>query len=425
MSKIRFWLRITVALIVALLFIAAFAGKFYGVKIFDIQLVALLQNIRWSTAAALGLFAIVLVTFIGGRLYCSTLCPLGIFQELLIAIFHRKQKMQKNRIVKYFIAAVVFGSLIGGTVFLLRVLDPYSLSGAAASGALIGVCALVLIAVLSWFKGRYFCTNICPVGALLGLISKFSLCKIYISKDTCVSCGNCAKRCPSGCIDFKNKQVDNEICVKCLKCTTICPKNSLHYGQNLQLDNQPEFSIRRRQFIIGAAILTVFGGAVSGGINLAKMIAQKFKNIIVPAGADNAGDFANRCLNCNLCVQNCPMKIIKKADAQYPAVHIEYDSAFCAFDCHKCGEVCPSGAIKRMDLAQKQKTRIGLAHIDENTCIRCGLCIMKCPRETIVRNDEGIVKIVPEGCIGCGACKIVCPAQAISVAAVEKQTIII
>ncbi len=425
MSKIRFWLRRAVALIVALLFVAAFAGKFYGVKIFDIQLVALLQNIRWSTAAALGLFAVVLLTFIGGRLYCSTLCPLGIFQELLIAIFHRKQKMQKNRIVKYFIAAVVFGSLIGGTVFLLRVLDPYSLSGAAASGALIGVCALVLIAVLSWFKGRYFCTNICPAGALLGLISKFSLCKIYISKDTCVSCGNCAKRCPSGCIDFKNKQVDNEICVKCLKCTTICPKNSLHYGQNLQLDNQPEFSIRRRQFIIGAAVLTVFGGAVSGGINLAKMIAQKFKNIIVPAGADNAGDFANRCLNCNLCVQNCPMKIIKKADAQYPAVHIEYDSAFCAFDCYKCGEVCPSGAIKRMDLAQKQKTRIGLAHIDENTCIRCGLCIMKCPRETIVRNDGGIVKIMSEGCIGCGACKVVCPAKAISITATEKQTIII
>ena len=100
---------------------------------------------------------------------------------------------------------------------------------------------------------------------------------------------------------------------------------------------------------------------------------HNFEEVALGYMKEQAIDEANRCLNCNLCVQNCPMQIIKKADGDYPAVHIDYTDGFCDYDCRKCSEICPSGAIKRLTLAEKQKTQIGLAVINENTCIKCCL----------------------------------------------------
>ena len=419
--KYLYYLRRLVACIAGVLCIAAFAGKFYQVKIFDMQLTPLLQNAGLSVVAMVALWLLLGITLVFGRVYCATVCPLGLFQELLSVIFRRRIKPQKNRAAKYFIAATVFGALAGGTVFLVRLIDPYTLFGSAMSGALLGIGALAAVTVLVWFKGRYFCTNICPVGAVLGLISKYSLFKVYIKEESCVSCGLCARGCPSGCIDFKNKQVDNETCVKCLKCLGGCHKGAIAYGIKSKKSELPRFSPERRQLLIGGAVLAVFAAAAKGGIELSRIVAQKVKKVIVPAGAKSAGEFANRCLNCNLCVQNCPMKILKKADGEYPVVHIDYADSFCDFDCHKCAEVCPSGAIERIGLAQKQKTQIALAAIDESVCVKCGLCIMKCPRETISRDEDGVVRINAAGCIGCGACKQACPVKAISIAAIEQQ----
>ena len=158
--------------------------------------------------------------------------------------------------------------------------------------------------------------------------------------------------------------------------------------------------------------------------DLGKAVAAKVKKTVLPAGAENAEDFANRCLNCNLCVQNCPMQIIKKADGDYPAVHIDYTDGFCDYDCRKCSEICPSGAIKRLTLAEKQKTQIGLAVINENTCIKCGLCVMKCPRGAISKEDGSFPLINTDECIGCGACQNACPVKAITVMPIEQQKIL-
>ena len=158
--------------------------------------------------------------------------------------------------------------------------------------------------------------------------------------------------------------------------------------------------------------------------DLGKAVAAKVKKTVLPAGAGNAEDFANRCLNCNLCVQNCPMQIIKKADGDYPAVHIDYTDGFCDYDCRKCSEICPSGAIKRLTLAEKQKTQIGLAVINENTCIKCGLCVMKCPRGAISKEDGSFPLINTDECIGCGACQNACPVKAITVMPIEQQKIL-
>lgn len=115
-------------------------------------------------------------------------------------------------------------------------------------------------------KNRFFCTNICPVGALLGLISKLSMNKIYIQKDTCVSCGNCEKVCPSGCINYKEKDIDNETCIRCLKCLETCPKGGIKFSKKPK--EQVKFSLNRRKAVIGAAALALFDTMVKAGIEI-------------------------------------------------------------------------------------------------------------------------------------------------------------
>ncbi len=413
-----------IKVLIAVLFILAFAGIFYPLKFFDLQATALLQRImvNFSLAAAILLAALLILSLFCGRIYCSFLCPLGLYQEILLLFFRRKGTLRPNRPCKYFLAAALWGSLVGGTAFLIRLVDPYSLSGSAASGAWVGLAALILLTVLVWFKKRLFCTDICPVGTILGLISRHAVNKIYIDRNSCISCGRCASRCPSGCIDFKNKTVDNETCVKCLACLSAYPKSSIRFGTEPGTDIP--FSPLRRQMLIGGATAAVFIAAAKYGMELGKNIADKVKNVILPAGAGNAKDFANRCLNCNLCVQSCPMKILRKANEDYPVVHIDYENSFCDYDCNRCSQVCPSGAIKKITLAQKQRTQIGVAVINEETCIKCGLCVMKCPREAITKEDGAIPQIDAAKCIGCGACQNACPVKAINISAAAEQKLL-
>lgn len=429
MKKTYRYVRIFAAVIVGLLSLAALTGIFYPVKIFDVQVTALAQRvfIDFSLAAVLLFAGVLLLTLLFGRIYCSTLCPFGLMQEFLAFIFRRKRKPlhRKSHPYKYFIAAVVFGALIGGTAYLIRLIDPYTLFRSAVSGAYLGIGVVIVVALLVWFKGRMFCSEICPVGALLGLISKVSYNKIYIKPDNCVSCGLCARSCPTASIDFKNHIVDNETCVKCLKCLTQCPKDTICFGHPAkEKKEESAFSPSRRRFLIGGAALVVLAAAVKGGIELGKSVAAKVRRVILPAGADNPEKFVNKCLNCNLCVQNCPMKILKKADSEFAAVHIDYSNGFCNYDCHKCSEVCPSGAIRRITLEEKQKTRIGIASINQETCVKCGLCVAECPRGVISKKDGEFPQIDTAGCIGCGVCHSVCSVKAISIFPVQEQQIV-
>ena len=419
-----FYLRASVAWIVGILCLGGILGLFYPLPFFDTQIGALLQRllVDFSISALVLSGAILLMTLLLGRVYCSSLCPLGLFQEFLLLFSRRKMKASKHHAYKYFIAALVFGALIGGTALLLRWLDPYSIFGSAFSGASFGLAWIIIIAILVWSKGRYFCAEICPIGTLLGLISKHSYQQIHIQEEQCISCGLCASVCPTGSIDFKNHSVDNETCIKCFRCLSQCHQSALHYGHK-QAQKVP-FSPTRRQLLIGGGILAVFALAAKSGIDLSKQLIGKIKDKILPPGAQNPDDFANRCLNCNLCVENCPMKIIKKANADCPTVHLEYGDSFCDYDCHKCSEVCPSGAIKRLSLSEKQNTQIGLAHIDESLCVKCGLCVMKCPRQITTKADGAYPKISSADCIGCGACQSACPVQAISITALNQQKLI-
>lgn len=424
--KILVWGRRLVACSVLVLCGLAFWGKFYPAKIFDVQFTAALQSgmiSGFGLSVALFIF-VVLLTLLFGRVYCSTLCPLGLYQELLTILFKpfykkRKFQVQKHYVWSYFIAAILFGAMFGGSVVLLRMIDPYSVAGNAMSGAVFGLGFVAVLTILVFFKKRFFCTNICPVGAVLGLISRFSLFKIRIDTDKCKMCSLCARSCPCGSIDFKNHTVDNETCVKCFKCLPHCQHGALYYG--LPKAKKVEFNANRRQFIKAGLVLATFGAAFKGGIELSKKVAAKIKKVILPAGAGQEQDFANRCLNCNLCVQNCPMKVLKPATKEVPFVHLDYSDSYCSYNCHKCSSVCPSGAIKRLNLTEKRKTKIATAIVDENICVKCGMCALDCPREIIVKEEGEFPIIRFDECIGCGKCAAVCPVKAIRIEPVDKQ----
>lgn len=269
--KKSYLIRLTIAGIVGILAILAIFG-IYPVKIMDIQFTAILQRVIFDFSwISVGIIAgILILTLFFGRFYCSTICPFGILQEFAALLFKKKGVMQKNLPIKYFIAAITFGTLFGGSALLIRYIDPYSIFGSAISLSITGLIFTLVILALVFFKNRYFCTNICPVGAVLGIISKISVNKIYIDKEKCVSCGLCTKSCPGGCINPKEKNVDNETCVKCLKCLGECKKDTIKFG------SQPvKFNLKRRNLILAASTLIVLSGAVKAGIEISKNFAKK------------------------------------------------------------------------------------------------------------------------------------------------------
>ena len=414
-------IRLIIAGVVGILSILAVCGLFYPVRFMDIQFTPILQRLLFDfsvlTAVLFGI--IIILTLLFGRFYCSTICPFGILQEFISFLRGKKKNTKhKNYGFKYLIAGLTLGALLGGSALFIRYVDPYTIFGSAVSLSIFGIICTLVVLTLIFFKNRFFCTNICPVGAVLGLISKLSLNKIYMDEN-CVKCGICTNSCPSGCIDNKEKIVDNETCVKCLKCLSVCPACAMKYGM------QPiKFNPKRRDFVWGLGALALIGAGYAAGINFAKNIAKKVKDIILPPGAVNANRMANKCLNCNLCINNCPNGILTKSDDEFSVVHIDYEKGkhYCEYNCHKCSEVCPSGAIKKISLMKKQNTRIGMAMVTPH-CVGCKNCVRACHTGAISIIEKRAV-VDGSKCIGCGKCAAVCKPQAISIFGVNEQSML-
>ena len=427
-NKMLYRIRLAAALIIFVIAAAGILGIFYPVRIFDIQFMPLLQRVitDFSLIALVLLLIIAGITFLCGRIYCSLICPFGILQEITgrvkAGFIKNKNTKQVNFPLKYFVSAILWGIFLGGSAIAVRYLDPYTVFGSACSISAAGLIVLAVVIATVIVKNRIFCTNLCPVGTVLGLISKISLAKIYITKDSCVSCGQCERNCPSGCINSKEKTVDNETCIKCLKCLDVCPKGGIKYG--FAPKKEVKFNIERRRLLIAGTAFALFSAMIKAGIELKDKVTEKLKDVILPSGAENKERFFNKCLNCNLCVENCPAKIIQKADREYGAVHIDYTKSACKFDCRKCSEVCPSGAIKKLSLEEKQKTRIGMAMINEDKCSQCGLCVQACPVHAIIKENGKPPVLNALKCIGCGACKQACRTGAIEIFPIKEQKLL-
>lgn len=423
------WPRL-VRILAAASFIVAFCIAFFsGIGgLFQVQFgPALMRSLStFSLGALSAVLVIALATILFGRFYCAVFCPLGILQDLAGFLSGRKAKAVPNFLrTRYTIAALVYGLLIAGWSAGFLLLDPYSNFGRMLGAFSAGALALpVLVILLSVWKKRLFCTVVCPVGTLLGLLAKCGVFRLAI-RENCVKCGKCAGSCPSGCIDIAAGKLDNERCVRCMNCVSVCPLGCIGFAS----PGEVPFDATRRAFLVQTGILAA-GTAVGFVLGKAGAAHWRRRLSVLPPGAGDPDRFTARCTSCQLCTVNCPSKIIVPAPGGAGPVSLDLTRGACRFDCTRCSEVCPAGALPPLTLAEKRKTKIGQAVIDPGRCLvlleddPCGACADACPLQAIELDEEtGLPRVAAARCIGCGVCRSVCRSKekAIHIEGIEKQ----
>lgn len=220
---------------------AAFAASAPGRMLQRMQLV---PAILAGTAAWIVMWLVVTMTM--GRVYCSTVCPLGTIQDAVARCGMMTRKPQ-NRRYKYHMSQDALRIAVPVTVgaclfvgFMPAVLstDPYTiydrialavarLGCAAGAGMVTAAIMMILVCALAWKRGRLYCNSLCPLGGLLGLLSRQPIYRVDINTDKCIHCGLCEDVCKSECINLSTCVVDNTRCVMCMDCTAICPNDAI------------------------------------------------------------------------------------------------------------------------------------------------------------------------------------------------------
>ena len=438
---------------------------------------------------AVVIVALVLLTLIFGRIYCSVICPLGVMQDI-VAHFHSRR--HKNRYtysraktwLRVVMLAVMVVALVAGFTSLAGLLAPYSSYGRMVTNLLqplyvwcnnvlaavaehyesyafyskevwlkslptfiVALVTFIVVAVLAWRGGRTYCNTICPVGTVLGYVARFSWFKVHFDADKCRSCSLCTTNCKASCIDHKTHTVDYTRCVACGNCLDKCRFGALHYGHAKRqeaVDPKPEHTAdeARRAFLVGGAIvatdvaLAQAGKKVDGGLAVIEDKRPAKRTVsLTPPGSGGAAGMARHCTACQLCVAQCPNDVLRPSTdlKTFMQPTLSYERGFCRPECTRCSQVCPTGAIRPIDVAQKTSIQLGHAVWVRDNCViladgvECGNCARHCPNEAIMMvpsdpNDD-LSPMVPAvdraKCIGCGACEYVCPARPFSAIYVE------
>lgn len=438
---------------------------------------------------------LVALTLLFGRLYCSVICPLGVMQDIA-AWFGSRGKRRKFRYayspakngLRYGVLALFVLALVAGVGSFVALLAPYSAYGRIVSNLfapiyrwgnnllawfaeridsyafysadvwlrslptfLIALATFVVLVVLAWRSGRTYCNTICPVGTVLGLLSRYSLFRPVIDTDKCNGCTLCSRRCKAACIDAKHHTIDYSRCVACMDCLDACAQGAISYRRRKKQPvadaaAEPVVDVSRRHFLTGAALLAGAAAAkaqekkVDGG--LAVILDKKVPHRatpIVPPGAQGLWHVARHCTGCQLCVAACPNGVLRPSTRLEALMQPEssYERGYCRPECTKCSEVCPAGAIHRITPEDKSAIQIGHAVWVKENCIpltdgvSCGNCARHCPAGAIqmVPSDAAnpdapkIPVVNEERCIGCGACENLCPARPFSAIYVEGHQV--
>lgn len=392
--------------------------------------------------------SVVLVTFIIGRLYCSVICPLGIFQDIFTwfhkIIFPRKKFVYRkpSNWLRYSILVLFIILMVAGVNSIVSLVAPYSaysrmVVNIHSSGVaqIVAIATLVIIGMCSFLYGRLWCNTICPVGSVLSIISRYSLFGIKIDKSKCVGCKRCEGACKAMCIDIEGgKNIDHSRCVNCFNCLGECKVGAISIGKNgcSKADNKQEnekIDSSRRKFMattvaVGTAMaVKAQEQKVDGGLAviLDKKVPER-KVPLKPAGSIGLKNFSSHCTACQLCVSQCPEKVLKPSSKieRFMQPEMDYTNGYCRQACTRCSDVCPTGAITLIDKEEKTSISIGRAIVIADNCIsadgtNCGACARHCPAAAIsmITDKDGrtIPSVMESKCIGCGACEYYCPAR--------------
>lgn len=454
----------------------------YPVKIFlDADLLVFLTSLLSAQAPPPALYLALLfipVTLLFGRAFCGWVCPFGTLHHAVS--FHDRERVPERGVKThgsrwkfatflFFAGSSLFGiraaglldpisllirslslSVMPGIDFLLRLLLdwgfrlPYRPVSDAFDGAhtflrahflsffparyeqaLLLLSIFLLLLALNRYRTRFFCRFVCPLGGMLGILSRVSLLRLAMN-DTCTRCMRCRDVCAGGANPHTEHHWSPSECVSCFNCSAECPEGALEWHFAFARGTKDRLDLGRRAVLTGVSL----GAAAACVMRTSPAAANPSPLLVRPPGSQPEAGFLSRCIRCGECMKVCitgglqPTLLTAGIEGIWTP-YLVSRIGYCEYNCTLCGQVCPTEAIRKLSVPDKRKTVIGLAFVDPSRCIPfaqgtpCIVCEEHCPtpKKAIVfeqrpgRGGEPVqVPVVVQNlCIGCGICEHKCP----------------
>jgi MauM/NapG family ferredoxin protein len=425
--------------------------------------------------------AVLAVTFVLGRVFCGWFCPLGALNDFVGSRNKRKKPPAESRLdrqgvkAKYYVLVAVLAAAVFGIHFA-GILDPIALTirsfavalspafnylahgsfdllykaGAGAASepvyeflrthaisfnapsfyqaSFVGFLFLGILG-LNLVRKRFWCRYLCPLGALLGLVSRFSFLNHKLSNEACNQCKLCLATCSGGARPYPEDDWRGSECVLCMNCESACPQQAISFRFGSPEPEHRRTDLQRRYLLQAGA-----AGVAGLALFRPNPVRRTGNAVLVrPPGSVEESEFLQRCVKCGECMKVCITNGLQPTflQAGFEGIWSPFlvpRIGYCEFNCTLCGQVCPTDAIEELEIETKKKRKIGLAFVDTTRClpyafgIDCIVCEEHCPTspkailfETrVVAGAEGereikLPVVVPGECIGCGICEHYCP----------------